>query len=363
MPGVPQRQLRFPGRLSPAFALAAITLLCLAGAAGAQPFNAWPVFTATQGKYMEISNTPDLNPPTALTIEFWVSNYPTTAQGEECRSIIGKNYQTSYWVGICGGVLRSWLHGAQHDGGIVPTGQWTHVAVTYDGAHRIHYINGEQVIVFVETGTLPTTPSNVRIGSDVSWDHQPQGSVDEVRLWNYARTVEQIRGSINVPITSPQPGLIAVWGLDANGNDVVGGHNATNVGGVPFLNFPVTLTCGTGSATSACLNTHLSASITFRDPNTGMTGIAHVVDCPNPDSALFWFFAPNAWEVMVKTINGCTFNDRYWVFSAAATNVFYRLEVVDVRAGAAKIYFNYPGPPAPAVTDTAAFETCIAVGP
>lgn len=363
MPRVLQRQLHFPARLFLAFVLLTLLLLLFSTVAAAQPFGAWPVFTATQGKYVDVTNTPDLNPPTALTIEFWVSNFPTAAQGEQCRSIIGKNYLTSYWVGICGGIVRSRLHGTQHDGGVVPTGQWTHVAVTYDGVNRIHYINGEQVVVFPETGALPANTSNLRIGSDVSWDYQPQGSVDEVRLWNFARSVEQIRGSINVPITSPQPGLIAVWNMDPGLTDVIGGHNGMNIGGVPFLNFPVTLTCGSGTATTACLNTRFGVNITFRDPNTGMTGVGQVVDCPNPDSALFWFFAPNAWEVMVKTINACTFNDRFWVFSAATTNVFYRLEVVDVRAGAAKIYFNYPGPPAPAVTDTAAFQTCIGVGP
>lgn len=363
MPRVAQRQLHFPARLFLAFLLATLLLLFFSTVAAAQPFGAWPVFSATQGQYIEVANAADLNPPTALTIEAWVSNFPTNAQGESCRSIIGKNYQTSYWVGICGGVLRSWLHGASHDGGVVPTGQWTHIAVTYDGAHRIHYINGEQAAVFVETGTLSANSANVRLGSDVSWDYQPQGSIDEVRLWNVARTVEQIRGSINVPITAPQPGLVAVWTMEPGLADVIGGHNGVNVGGVPFLTFPVTLNCGSGTATSACLTTRLSASITFRDPNTGMTGVGQVVDCPNTDSALFWFFAPNAWEVLVKTVNGCAYNDRFWVFSAGATNVFYRLEVFDVRAGAAKIYFNYPGPPAPAVTDTDAFPTCFGVGP
>ena len=29
-----------------------------------------------------------------------------------------------------------------------------------------------------------------------------------------------------------------------------------------------------------------------------------------------------------------------------------------IVAGVNKIYFNYPGPPAPAVTDTGAFATC-----
>jgi len=335
-------------------------LLLLPSALGAQPFGAWPVFTATSGKYIDIPTAADLNPITAITIEAWVSNTPPALPAEQCRSILGKNFQTSYWVGICGNTLRSYLKGgvlSQRNGGTVPNGEWTHVAVTYDGANRIHYINGEQAAIFAETGALPASGSNLRIGSDVSWDFQPQGALNEVRIWNVARTVDQIRATINVPISSALAGLVAVWPT-AGPNDPVGGHNGSIVGGVGFLTFPVTLTCGTGGATTACLNTRFAVSIRFRDPNTGVTSDAHVVECPNPDSALFWFFASNAWEVMVKSINACGLNNRYWAFSAATTNVFYRLNVADVKGGANKIYFNYPGPPAPAVTDTSAFATC-----
>jgi len=58
---------------------------------------------------------------------------------------------------------------------------------------------------------------------------------------------------------------------------------------------------------------------------------------------------------MVKVIDGCALNNRWWVFTAATTNVYYQLNVTDVQNGQPKIYFNYPGPPAPAVTDTNAF--------
>jgi hypothetical protein len=34
------------------------------------------------------------------------------------------------------------------------------------------------------------------------------------------------------------------------------------------------------------------------------------------------------------------------------------MEVLDVVGRQQKIYFNYPGPPAPAVTDVNAFPTC-----
>ncbi len=335
-------------------------LLLLPAAAGAQPFGVWSIYSATQGKYFDVASAPDLNPTTAITIEAWVALQATSAQGQPCRSVIGKDRLSSYWVGVCGNTLRSYLTGgisSFRDGGTVPNNQWTHIAVTYDGTNRFHYINGELVATFPQTGPLASNGSNVRIGSDVSWDFQPQGDLNEIRLWSVARTIDQIRGSINVPITSPQPGLVAVWSA-GGGNDAVGGHNGVNVGGIPGLTFPVTLNCGTGNSTFACLNTHFSVGIQFRDPNTGVYGQATVVDCPNPDSALFWFFASNAWEVMVKTVNACSLDNRYWVFSAAATNVFYRLEVLDVKAGVNKVYFNYPGPPAPAVTDTAAFATC-----
>jgi concanavalin A-like lectin/glucanase superfamily protein len=350
------RMVHFPIRLL-AFLLGLLAfLLLLPAAAGAQPFGAWPVFQKTTGKYIEVPTSPDLNPTAAITIEAWLG----ASDPGSCSSIVGKGFTTTYWVGICGTTLRSYLagSGSLKDGGTVPASQFTHVAVTYDGSFRHHYINGEDVATFPQAGVLPTNAQPLRIGSDVNWDFQPQGLIDEVRIWNVARTIDQIRSTINVPITSPQPGLVARWGLDANATDSVGGHNGAIVGGLGFLTFPAILNCGAGSATAACLNTHFLASIRFRDPNTGVESDAQVVSCPNPDSAMFWFFASNAWEVMVKTVNACGFDDRYWVFSAATTNVFYRLNVSDVRAGANKIYFNYPGPPASAVTDTSAFATC-----
>lgn len=360
MIGVADRAFHLPLKVI-AFLIGLLAfLLLLPAAAGAQPFGSWPVYQGGTGKYVEIPSSADLNPSAAITIEMWVGVNTSTPTPSSCKSLVGKAYQTSYWVGVCGTTLRSYLAGTPSlkDGGTIPANEFTHVAVTYDGLNRRHYINGEEVAVFPQTGALPASARPLRIGSDFDYDFQPNGLIDEVRLWSVARTVDQIRGSINVPITSAQPGLVAVWALDANANDSVGGHNGSIVGGLGFLNFPVVLNCGTGSATAACLNTHFLASIIFRDPNTGIYGQAQVVSCPNPDSALFWFFASNAWEVMVKTVNACGFNNRYWAFSAATTNVFYRLTVTDVRAGAQKIYFNYPGPPAPAVTDTAAFATC-----
>jgi len=45
------------------------------------------------------------------------------------------------------------------------------------------------------------------------------------------------------------------------------------------------------------------------------------------DSAVFYFFEPSNAEVLVKVLNGCEINQNWWVFSAPATDVVYRVTV------------------------------------
>lgn len=328
----------------------------------AQPFGAWLTLAGVpQHGYIEVPHSAALNPTTAITIEAWV-NLRDADGTSGCSSIVGKNWQQAWWVGICGTSLRSYLmgSGSQHTSGTIPNNQWTHLAVVYDGAHRFHYINGELIQSWAESGPLTSSTAPVRIGSDVQWEFTPDGTIDEVRIWNVARNLSQLRSTINVPLTGSEPGLVALYRLDGNPNSGTGAHNGTLQGsGVTFFTFPVTLNCGTSTSTSLCLLDHFAVSARFRTGAPGTAeGTAQVVNCPNDGSGLFWFFSPDNWEIQAKVIDGCGLNDRFWVFSAATTNVFYRMEVLDVRAGVNKVYFNYPGPPAPAVTDTSAFATC-----
>ncbi|MCP3937441.1 MAG: DUF11 domain-containing protein, partial [Actinomycetia bacterium] len=90
----------------------------------------------------------------------------------------------------------------------------------------------------------------------------------------------------------------------------------------------------------------------------GSSGEGRAVTMRSSDSGLFYFFDADNWEVLVKVLDGCGFNDHFWVFSAATTNVEYTLRVTDTETGATSEYFNALGQAAPAVTDTAAFATC-----
>ena len=89
------------------------------------------------------------------------------------------------------------------------------------------------------------------------------------------------------------------------------------------------------------------------------TGTGHVVDQPVSDnSGVFWFFTDGNWEMLVKVLDGCEINDRYWVFSAATTNVEYTLKVTDTETGTEVSYTNPLGNAAAALTDTDALATC-----
>lgn len=330
----------------------AVLALAVAGSLSAQPFGAWGIYSRPQQGFLQIPHHPSLNPTAAITIEGWVN----VTDGGGCSNIIGKGYQSAWWVGICGTNLRSYLRGSgsARTAGELPSG-WNHFAVTFDGTTRRHYVNGVLVGSWMEPGALTSNSNPVRIGSDVNFNgSSPNGAINEIRLWNVARTTQQLRETINVSLHAPQSHLIASW--NGLGNDQVGAQDATVVGSVPALTFPVTTLPCTNSPTNICLHSRFDVHATWQ--TTSDEGPAMRAPLTTVQSGIFWFFNAINWEVMLKVIDGCSFNNRYWVFSAATTNVAYRLEVFDREAGANKVYFNYAGPPAPAVTDTQAFATC-----
>jgi streptogramin lyase len=70
---------------------------------------------------------------------------------------------------------------------------------------------------------------------------------------------------------------------------------------------------------------------------------------------LFWFFDPTNPEMLVKVINACSFNQHFWVFSAATTNVGLNLVLRDTRTGTSKSYSNADGHTATPIQDVTAF--------
>lgn len=87
----------------------------------------------------------------------------------------------------------------------------------------------------------------------------------------------------------------------------------------------------------------------------GEEGEGQLVQAPSADSALFYFFSPANWELMVKVLDGCALNGHYWVFTAASTTVAFEV-LIDRHNSHQQLRLENPlGVAAPAVTNVEAF--------
>ncbi len=92
---------------------------------------------------------------------------------------------------------------------------------------------------------------------------------------------------------------------------------------------------------------------------TGEAGSARGV-LLSPDTGTFWFFREDNVELVVKVLDGCTVNGRFWVFAGGLTNVEVDLSVEDTYTGESRTYHNPPSTRYQPIQDTAAFATCAA---
>lgn len=114
-------------------------------------------------------------------------------------------------------------------------------------------------------------------------------------------------------------------------------------------------TC-TPNATSLCLNNgRFRVTADWRTADRSGQGQAVLL---TPDTGYFWFFSQSNVEVVVKVLDACSFNSRFWVFAGGLTDVGVTLKVTDTLTNASKEYTNPNGTAFKAITDTSALATC-----
>lgn len=111
------------------------------------------------------------------------------------------------------------------------------------------------------------------------------------------------------------------------------------------------------SATKACLlGGRFEISVNWEDYQH-VHRDALVASAGTAESALFYFRQPANWEFLIKIIDGCSLNGKYWVYFAAATDVGYVVTVRDTQSTASpRQYFNTLGTASPATNDSGAFN-------
>ena len=104
----------------------------------------------------------------------------------------------------------------------VVTNEWEHVAIVNNSSKTYLYVNG--VLADSSTRTNWVLPLN-SIG--VSGNTTYYGTVDEIRLWNDARTATEIADNMELELNGDEDGLIAYYKM-SNGSGVTLTDNSSN---------------------------------------------------------------------------------------------------------------------------------------
>lgn len=76
------------------------------------------------------------------------------------------------------------------------------------------------------------------------------------------------------------------------------------------------------------------------------------------DTGAFWFFNSANLEIVLKVLDGCAVNDRYWVFLSGLTNVGVEVTVRDTLTGKTWTDSHSAGTALPTRLDTDALDVC-----
>jgi hypothetical protein len=161
--------------------------------------------------YVNCGTDASLNITGPITVEVWL--YFTTAQLQYKRFVV-KEWETSYNLGV-GAATNSVLFGMAPNGNINNTlqtgtvltaGAWNHVAGTWDGDTLRIFVNGEPMAkkAWVNNSVAGSAFPTI-LGSDQVYNSLRfyQGKMDEVRIWNVARTMQEIRDNMYKELDNP----------------------------------------------------------------------------------------------------------------------------------------------------------------
>lgn len=184
--------------------------------------------------YIQIPDAAAFDLPDAYTVEFWVNpaNYPSQ---EAAMIKKGTNFNISL---TAAGYVNN---GRALSSSQLSTNTWTHVAVVYDGNTTIKtYFNGVEVSSNPFAAEFFVDDSSIEIAkTEVSGDRF-NGKVDEIRIWNTARSDFQIMAAMQQMLLGNENNLVAYFPLDNNPlageavRDFAGNATGTTASGITW---------------------------------------------------------------------------------------------------------------------------------
>lgn len=179
--------------------------------------------------YVQINNP--VRPATFITVEAWFNPSVSSISPNQIMIDQGQ-YQWSIWnlggTWAAGSSLYVELYNTVFESAIVTymlpsslANTWHHIAFTYDGASMKVYLDGVVVGQAPLTGSLATNTGHFLFLSSGS-TYMYKGTLDEVRIWDIARTQAQIQAAMNTEIAGNTAGLVAYYKFNQG---IIGGNN------------------------------------------------------------------------------------------------------------------------------------------
>lgn len=178
---------------------------------------------------LEIPHSDVFNDLTAFTFEAWIkSTDATTRQGIAEKHVTPSS---GWWIDlnndITAAIVTVDVTGVVSSTVDLASNQWYHVAVTYSGSQLSVFLNGEDVSSGGSiTGKIRNNLNDVKIGS-LNWTSAGfNGNIDEIRIWDVARSEDEIRENMFQPLLGNETGLIAYYPLDEGSGSDFFDHSA-----------------------------------------------------------------------------------------------------------------------------------------
>lgn len=176
----------------------------------------------------------------AQTVEMWIKSTPKNAY-TMLFSQYGFGalfqYRTVFYINTAanGGNLQFFKGSYVNIAGTTNLldDQWHHVAMVREGSGTLSlYVDG--VVEAVGIDTHPYSNTNFLLGGQTLLpDNYYKGVMDEVRIWNTARTQTQITNSFNANISDSESGLVAYYKCeDGTGSGVISDDSSNSNDGI-----------------------------------------------------------------------------------------------------------------------------------
>ncbi len=235
-----------------------------------------------------------------FTIEAWVKRENTNGIAMIFSKYNG-NVAGNYWLGIDGTGKPSLSREAQPWGvtatNPIPVNEWHHIAAIYDGSQTKIYVDGVLSNTTSAPSSITHNISNIKVNIGAGLiNNNPaylfKGDIDEIRVWNVARTATQIQQSFNSTLQGNESGLVAYYDFNQG---IAGVNNASVTAVVNTVN-----SASNGVLTNFTKNGNTSNFVANSTANIDIAGAATI--CGNSTTQYTHQIPGGTWSVS----NGAT---------------------------------------------------------